>query len=243
MSFWNWLVSLFSSPKAPDPVTRAPTPAPVVPSKPVFVASPIKGVDVYHGDNITNWNTVLKSGFQFVFIKASQGLGSDPNYASNKKNAESAGLITGAYHFISFERDAKEQARHFVDVINTGGGLSKNNLPPVLDFEYLPGRDPKPADAQVAKDFLEELQSLTGRLPIIYLSRSVPGEIGTPAWLAKYPLWLASYNKTVQVPAPWASYTFWQYSESETVPGISNKADGNYFNGSLDDLRLFISKT
>jgi LysM repeat protein len=34
----------------------------------------------------------------------------------------------------------------------------------------------------------------------------------------------------------WDAWTFWQYSESGSVPGISGSVDLDYFNGTLSDL-------
>jgi len=34
----------------------------------------------------------------------------------------------------------------------------------------------------------------------------------------------------------WDAWTFWQYSETGSVPGISGSVDLDYFNGSLSDL-------
>lgn len=198
------------------------------------------GIDIYHGDEINSWDKIRRAGFDFVFIKASQGLGTDPKYKSFKEEADAAGLITGPYHFISFSQDTKEQARHFASLIK---GLKKTDLPPVLDFEYLPGHNPKPSDATVARVFLEEISQLTSRLPVFYCSRSVPGEIGAPSFLKDYPLWLASYNSSIRVPAPWNTWAFWQYSDSARVPGIGNNADVNRFNGDVASLRKFIERT
>ncbi len=39
------------------------------------------------------------------------------------------------------------------------------------------------------------------------------------------------------VPEGWQSWTFWQTSESGSVPGLSGDADVNLFNGSAADLR------
>ncbi len=52
------------------------------------------------------------------------------------------------------------------------------------------------------------------------------------SWLAEYPLWIASYGAQPAIPAPWQSWTFWQYdgNNGERMPN-GGDADFNRFNG------------
>jgi len=62
--------------------------------------------------------------------------------------------------------------------------------------------------------------------------------------LSKYPLWIADYATQVDsVPLPWkkAGWTIWQHSQKGTVQGVVGEVDQNVFNGTLDDLKLFIA--
>ena len=59
----------------------------------------------------------------------------------------------------------------------------------------------------------------------------------TAARLAAYPLWLAQYRKNdPTVPKPYATWTFWQHTESGKCPGITGNCDMNVFNGTLEQL-------
>jgi hypothetical protein len=40
------------------------------------------------------------------------------------------------------------------------------------------------------------------------------------------------------VPSQWSDWTFWQFSETGTVPGINSKVDMDRFNGASADLRM-----
>lgn len=208
--------------------------APVVTS----TGGPIKGLDIYHGDSVVSFESMLAGLFHFIFIKASEGLSSDPMFSSHFAGAKAAGLIPGPYHFFRGSLDPEAQAEHFSQIIR-GAGLAESDLPPVMDWEYANG-NPVASDVPKARAFLEKVQSLTGRLPIIYTSNALPGELGNPLWIKNYPLWTAEYGVSKPRVGGW---TFWQYSESESIPGLGNKGDANVFAGSLDDLKTFISKT
>lgn len=195
----------------------------------------IRGVDVYHGDEISSWSKVKAAGYLFAFIKSSQGLGVDEKFEQNVKDAKAAGLIVGAYHFMSFAVNGSKQALVAVNRANNAG-LGKTDLPIVCDWEYSDGREPKSSDILIVREFLEKVKELTGRTPIIYCSNYLPASLGNPSWFKQYPLWVARYGATPSS----SNWSFWQYSESAHVPGINNEADVNYFKGSLADLKSFI---
>lgn len=206
----------------------------------------IKGVDVYRDDGVQDWNEVRADGNFFAYMQATQGLRPvDTKYGVWKDQAAKAGVIPGPYHFIRFDHDLNRQMKLFTDRVKEVG-LDKEDLPPCLDFEYYPETRKKlKTDPDIAKFCLEWIEDKLVRLPTIYLSSSLPGEIGMPEYFAKYPLWVANYNKTFVTPKPWARWDFWQYSDKGKVRGIHNPdgTDVNYFNGTLLDLKNFISKT
>lgn len=55
---------------------------------------------------------------------------------------------------------------------------------------------------------------------------------------ANYPLWIADYrgNAQPEVPGGWSHWTFWQYTDRGTIPGIPGPTDINHYNGSHADL-------
>ena len=47
-------------------------------------------------------------------------------------------------------------------------------------------------------------------------------------------LWVAAYGvSSPPLPAGWASWTFWQYTSSATIPGIAGNVDASYSNGAI----------
>ena len=50
------------------------------------------------------------AGARFVFIKASQQLWTDEDIFYNWKSAKAAGLLRGAYHFLTWDKPGRDQA-------------------------------------------------------------------------------------------------------------------------------------
>lgn len=76
----------------------------------------------------------------FVYIKSTQGSTiTNQYYGSDYQNARKQNIRTGAYHFFTVGKDAKEQAHFFLK--NTQ--FKKGDLPPMLDIE--------PTDAMIQK--------------------------------------------------------------------------------------------
>jgi GH25 family lysozyme M1 (1,4-beta-N-acetylmuramidase) len=61
--------------------------------------------------------------------------------------------------------------------------------------------------------------------------------VGNPGDNLGAPLWIASYTQSPRIPAAWPSgWSFWQYSSTGSVPGISGNVDTDYFQGTRDAL-------
>jgi lysozyme len=58
--------------------------------------------------------------------------------------------------------------------------------------------------------------------------------------LKDHPLWVADFKSAELplIPAQWSTWTFWQFSETGTVPGINSKVDMDRFNGTPADLQM-----
>lgn len=235
--------ALLGSGVLPNPIPGQGTiPSPVPSGK-----GPLKGLDIYHDDEITSWDLIAEN-FSFISMKATQGL----TFRDNKfiervrevrkiqeaqvKDTGIISLLLNGYHFMEWDVNGQEQARYFKRQLDLAG-LGSADLPPECDWEYSPARSGRPSDAQIGRDFLEEISQLTGRLPIVYINSSVPGEVGAPSWLQNYYLWIASYRPSPKIPAPWSHWTFWQESEDASLPGLGNKGDSDLFNGDLSDLK------
>ncbi len=232
------------------PIAPAPAPKPI-PSAPVAVTMGLKnvcpgdttilGVDVSHYQPQVAWTKLKASGVQFAFIKATEGASAmDPSFEMHWQNAKAAGVLRGAYHFFHPSADPVSQARNFCA---TMGKLDALDLPPVMDWEVTDG-EPAASDLANGKIFLEEVERISGRKPIIYSGPYFMQEMGVTVTFAQYPLWIAHYtNKCPLVPFPWAQWAFWQNSGGASVPGVVGACDTDMFNGTLSDLHAFIQKS
>lgn len=197
------------------------------------------GIDVSHWQGIINWGSVRSTGAMFAFIKCTEGtLGTDKMFKDNWAHAKMVGILRGAYHYFHPGIDPIKQAANFVHAM---GPLDAQDLPPVIDWETADKTSPK-FDMAAAKKFVDEVERLTGRIPIIYGGPSFMKDLGLDHAFARYPLWVANYGrKCPSVPPPWTSWVFWQYASDVHVAGVNGRCDGNHFNGTGDQLKAFIA--
>ena len=82
------------------------------------------------------------------------------------------------------------------------------------------------------------MQRLTGQLPIIYSTADWWNTCTrrSTAFSADQ-LWIAAYSvSTPPLPAGWKDWTYWQYTSTGTVPGITGSTDVSYVNARAVDL-------
>jgi lysozyme len=194
------------------------------------------GLDVSHWQGTIDWNSVKNAGYVFAFAKATEGLTyKDPNFAANWQGMKSVGLIRGAYHFGHPGQDPIAQADFFVNTVRPVSG----DLQLVLDLEVTDGKTP----AQVwawTQAFCARVKMRTGRPGIIYTGFYFwRDSVGNPTNNLNCPLWLAAYvsDPSTYVPPAWGTWSFWQYTSSGSVPGISGNVDLDYFHGSVTTLK------
>ncbi|MEW2445792.1 GH25 family lysozyme [Micromonospora marina] len=208
-------------------------------------AAATPGIDVSRYQGTINWTSVRNSGIQFAFIKATEGTSyKDPNFNRNYVAAYNAGVIRGAYHFALPNRSSGAvQARYLA---SNGGAWSADSrtLPAALDIEYNPYGPSCYGLSQSAMrnwiaDFLNTYRARTGRYAVIYTTtnwwNTCTGNWRGP-W-ANHPLWIARWASSPgTLPAGAPFWSFWQYTASGRVPGISGDVDRNYFNGNRSRL-------
>ncbi|MEO9235846.1 MAG: GH25 family lysozyme [Polyangiaceae bacterium] len=203
-----------------------------------------QGIDVSHYDGTIDWNAVQGGGIDFAIAKATEGTTfTDPQFAANWAGMQDAGVVRGAYHFFHPELDPDTQAAF---VVSTVGPLAPEDLPLILDLETNGGESETVVVAN-ALTFLTDVEAATGRTPIIYTSNRVIATVsgGSPKF-AHYPLWDAQYGVGCPtIPAPWTTWNIWQTNDNGTIAGVSGtgNVDVDTFNGTIDDLHIFISGT
>jgi GH25 family lysozyme M1 (1,4-beta-N-acetylmuramidase) len=195
----------------------------------------VDGIDVSHYQGTVDWASVYGSGRRFGIAKATEGTNyTDPDFAANWAAMKSAGVLRSAYHFFRSNDDAAAQAQYFLSVIGT---LEAGDLPPMLDLETTDSQSAATV-ASKAMIWLQQVEAATGKKPILYTYVDFwQNQIAQPSGFDGYPLNIANYGVTCpDVVGSWTTWTMWQYSDAETVPGVSGGCDADHFNGDLAGL-------
>jgi lysozyme len=201
------------------------------------IGTKILGVVVTHHNRNVDWEALKSSGVFFVFIKASQGTAFvDPQFRENWDAAGRAGMIRGAFHFLSGDAPGELQASNFLLKISEVQ-IEACDLAPALDFEQ-DTTNTSSARIEDARSWLEVVQSATGRVPILsggaYL---LSFDAVSREDLRQFPLWLAAYvNGPPAAPKPWSRYLLWEFTDGAhgpAIPGIEFETMS--FSGSRED--------
>lgn len=200
----------------------------------------ITGLDVSHHNGDIDYTAVREAGHRFVFIKATQDNDFlDPMFPTNMARARAAGLAAGAYHFFDYTLDGREQADHFIDRVESVGGID-DTLPPVVDVEcWAPiGSSIHAVSAARLRDFVERVYERTGRMPLLYTSVFMWREVmGNAEGFEDLPMWAACWgcDQPISIAPGWDEWVFWQEGLTR-IPSVG-RLDGNYFFGTNKDLK------
>ncbi len=202
---------------------------------------PVRGVDVSHYQGDIDWEVLAEQGIDFAFIKATEGSShTDENFGINMEGALKTKLRVGAYHFFSFESPGRTQAQNYINAVGKGEGL----LPPVVDFEFYGDIDERLPDREETlaeiKALISELRGYYGKRPIIYTTARVY-DMYVAGDFEDCDIWIRSvYTKpTLSDERDW---TFWQYTDRETLEGYSGDErfiDMNVFNGTKRQFKRY----
>lgn len=210
---------------------------------PQAAAAP-EGPDVsswQHPDKmLIDWFAVRHAGYEFAMVKATEGLNYvNPHFVSDSLIMRAAGVARGTYHYAHPELPPEAQAALYATaVLGQNGAL---DLPPVLDLETTGGLPPA-ALIDWTQRYLTTVQSLTGRMPIVYTYPNFwKTAMANTDQFTRYPLWIADYrgNPEPEVPGGWPTWTFWQTTDSGTIPGIPARVDLNVYSGAQGDFARF----
>lgn len=169
----------------------------------------------------------------FVFIRATAGKNRiDATFKENWKEAKKHQLIRGAYHYYRPNENSIAQAENFIKTVK----LRKGDLPPVLDIEKLPKEQSIDSLKIGLKRWLKKVEKHYNVRPIIYSGESYYNDFLKDEFKG-YIFWIANYNffeETIK-----DEWTFWQFTEKATVPGIEGTVDVNIYNGTPKQLQYF----
>lgn len=202
------------------------------------------GIDVSNFQGDIDWEKVSRNGERFAFVLASDGVSfSSPTFSTQYSGAKDAGLFRGAYHFARpNESNPMMQANRFLDIV--GHNNDGHSLPPVVDMESNPDGNQcyELSSVQMVswiQGFLRTIKERTGQNGILYTSRSFwQSCTGDSVAFTSYPLWVAEYGVShPELFGGWARYSFWQYTNTGSVPGVNGNVDRNWWNGGIEDLK------
>lgn len=175
-----------------------------------------------------------KGKIGFGMAKATEGDGfSDPDFGHNWDAMwwmdQYHRFPRFAYAYFHPAQDPVVQAAHLVSVVKGHGLQPGDNF--VLDLEVTDGLAPGVV-AERAAAFLHRVNDLAPGHRVLVYTFPAFAEAGNCAGLASWYLWIANYGVAApQVPAPWKTWTFWQYTDSPV--------DGDRFNGTEQQLLEF----
>lgn len=184
---------------------------------------PYDGIfDISHWQNSPRLADAKAAGFDAVIVKATQGVNiTDGTFGHNWAEAQTNGLLRGAYHF-GEGASGIIQAEFFLNTVNPD---ARTLL--ALDFERNPCGESMSINEAV--EFVTHIHDKVGRWPVLYGGSNLKQALNHQpnAVLSNCPLWLAQYGPTAVLPPGWASWTLWQFSDDNfnkpdvRVPGVS----------------------
>lgn len=199
----------------------------------------IQGVDVSWHQGAIDWRTLAADDVAFAYIKATEGGDHvDERFAVNWRDAGTAGVYRGAYHFFTLCQPGARQAANFIAVVPREVG----SLPAALDLEHMgPCREgPTMSDVIAeARVFLDRVEAHYGARPIIYTTREFHD--AHLAELTGERFWIRS------IAAPPAfredDWVIWQHHNRGHKRGVQGPIDLNAFRGDAAALAEFASSS
>lgn len=195
----------------------------------------LAGIDVSSHQGEIDWQQVADAGVEFAMLRVGfrgYGTGSlnlDSRFEENIQGALEAGLQVGVYFFSQAvsQQEAREEAYFVLDAIR-GYDIT---LPVAFDWEYISN-----AEARTDQVSSAELTLLADAFCAVVQEAGYQGmlyfyvDLGYISYdltaLQEYDFWLSEYADT---PSFYYHFSMWQYSNSGTIPGISESVDLNLY--------------
>jgi len=215
----------------PGPAVSSRIPATVEPVATPAAVGLDAVIDMNHFSVVSDFAAMRsRASIMGVIHKATEG-GDwiDPTYSLRRDQAETAGLLWGAYHFGTHQYPGAQQAAAFLASAQPGPATLM-----ALDLEPNERSPGNTMDLTQAEDFVMAVYQATGRLPIIYTHptwanggaygrnrASLGAAISPQSILASCDLWLADYRLEPELPVAWASrgWRLWQYAGDDSKGG------------------------
>jgi lysozyme len=191
-------------------------------------------IDLSHNNDI-DLADVKAAGVVAVIHKATEGATyQDPMYASRRAQAQSLGLLWGAYHF-GTAASVDDQIANFMQTAQPG---SHDFV--ALDYESNGSNTMSLAQAE---EFIASFEAEYGYRPLIYGSDLLfsASEESPPSSLGECGLWIAAYTSASEptLPSLFTSYTLWQFTDGTSpasFPTAGVACDRSRFDGTQEEL-------
>ena len=199
----------------------------------------VNGVDVSAWQDSIDWAKAKADGVDFAIIRIGvRGWGAKGNmvedswFVRNIEAAKAAGVSVGVYFFSQALNtlEARAEAKYTLKLL----GDYELDLPIFMDYEFSPSSSGRFTSGTISKitatanvrafcEYIEENGYEAGLYASLnFLNKAVDGK----SLSEEYPIWVAQYYNTCNFKH---GYTWWQYSSSGKVDGISTKADVNFW--------------
>lgn len=192
--------------------------------------------DISQFQPLIDWQAYKKwsssgDGVSRVAMRSTYGTGyTDTHFEANRQGALEAGIDVILYYHYAYPQynTPEDEANWQREIV---GNIRDQDMV-VLDIEENVGENIH--DWSYRWLYTQEVNY--GKLPALYASSAYIQTRLQDNRLAKYPLWLANWQYTPderpQVPSPWTSYEYVQYTNRATnVPGISGTVDADIYLG------------
>jgi len=199
---------------------------------------PIQGIDVSNHQKEIEWNKINKNDVRFVFIKATEGGDfKDKKFEFNWKESKKNKFDVGAYHFFTFCKSGREQAKNFIETVP----VEKGSLPPVIDLEFVGNCKIKKNKEEILAE-VDTLQQLLQqnylKKPIFYVTEDFYNEFLVDKF-SDNPIWFRDIYKKPNLKGN-RKWLFWQFGNRGHLKGIDTYVDLNVFNGNENEFKKLI---
>lgn len=200
-----------------------------------MIDTALRGIDVSSYQGRIDWRAVREDGIRFAMIKATQGRSltndaqrnfTDSRFADNVCGASAAGIVCGAYHYLTAQNEAEAEAEADVFLSAVTPYRTKLMLGAAVDVEdsRLP-RD-KTSLTAVVRAFCRRVKQFGMDIMVYTNPDFLRHRLNS---LGEFGLWLALWRNKENPPSTerYPNLRIWQWG-TESVSGITGKADANF---------------
>lgn len=206
------------------------------PTQTPYVTKTYPGIDVSYWQGTIDWNKVAASGIKFAMVRVQHGKDIDTKYKINLKEADRAGISTGAYVY-STATNVEEAKAEAYSIVNALKGY--NITYPVaydLESERYQGNLSNRTRTDMVLAFKKIIEA-NGYKFVLYVNKNwLENKLnynelkGIDVWFARYRDYNLSFDNPNdkgdnKIKFPSDMVTMWQYTSEGKVPGISGNVD------------------